>query len=355
MAYTPREIKDRVAVGDDIFIVEDLGNNRIKLIPAPTHISEAGTPINKALLQPMEDHMGDVSNPHATTKEQVGLGSVQNYGIATKAQAEAGTANDVYMTPLRVKEAIALLGFYKLLDDFISSGEVEINQVAGIKNSMYRGKNLGTSVTPEQYANISNGTFEDLYIGDYWVINDTTYVIAAFNYYLNSGDTALTTNHVTLVTAGSMYNHHMNPDSTTDGGYVGSEMYTTGLNQAKTKIHADFAGHVVNHERVLSNRVTNGQADRAPWRNSDVELMNEVMVYGSIVNGKATNGLYNIGAEKSQLPLFALRPDLLNIGIYWWLRDVVSASEFAVVGDDGRPDYNYATALRGVRPVFSIS
>jgi len=57
MAYTPREIKDRVAVGDDIFIVEDLGNNRIKLIPAPTHVSEPGTPVNKALLQHMENHL----------------------------------------------------------------------------------------------------------------------------------------------------------------------------------------------------------------------------------------------------------------------------------------------------------
>ena len=57
MAYTPREIKDRVAVGDDIFQVEDLGNNRIRLIPAPTHVSEPGTPVNKALLQHMENHL----------------------------------------------------------------------------------------------------------------------------------------------------------------------------------------------------------------------------------------------------------------------------------------------------------
>jgi microcystin-dependent protein len=57
MAYAPREIKDRVAVDDDIFIVEDLGNNRIRLIPDPTHVSEPGTPINKALLQHMENHL----------------------------------------------------------------------------------------------------------------------------------------------------------------------------------------------------------------------------------------------------------------------------------------------------------
>ena len=57
MAYTPREIKVRVAVVDDIFIVEDLGDNRIRLVPAPTHVSEPGTAVNKALLQHMENHL----------------------------------------------------------------------------------------------------------------------------------------------------------------------------------------------------------------------------------------------------------------------------------------------------------
>ena len=47
-------------MGDDIFIVEDLGNNRIRLIPTPTHVSEAGTPVNKALLQPIEDYLASL-------------------------------------------------------------------------------------------------------------------------------------------------------------------------------------------------------------------------------------------------------------------------------------------------------
>lgn len=50
-------------------------------------------------------------------KGDVGLGSVQNYGIATQAEAEAGTSNVKYMTPLRVKETICasvvyVSGFY---------------------------------------------------------------------------------------------------------------------------------------------------------------------------------------------------------------------------------------------------
>lgn len=55
-----------------------------------------------------EEHVSDEQNPHGTTKAQVGLGSVLNYGIATQAAAESGTSNTLYMTPLRTKQAIAV-------------------------------------------------------------------------------------------------------------------------------------------------------------------------------------------------------------------------------------------------------
>lgn len=38
--------------------------------------------------------------------DDVGLGNVANYAVATQAEAEAGTANNVYMTPVRVKQLI---------------------------------------------------------------------------------------------------------------------------------------------------------------------------------------------------------------------------------------------------------
>lgn len=51
-------------------------------------------------------HKADQANPHRVTAAQVGLGNVQNYGIATQVQAEDGVLNNLYMTPLRVKQAI---------------------------------------------------------------------------------------------------------------------------------------------------------------------------------------------------------------------------------------------------------
>lgn len=55
-------------------------------------------------------HTSNTSNPHSTTKAQVGLGSVDNFATATQAEAEAGTAIDRFMTPQRVAQAIAVLG-----------------------------------------------------------------------------------------------------------------------------------------------------------------------------------------------------------------------------------------------------
>lgn len=63
------------------------------------------------------------------TKSDVGLGNVQNYGIATQAQAEAGTANNVYMTPLRTKQAItAQTGGVQWR---INNGKLEYNDGTG--------------------------------------------------------------------------------------------------------------------------------------------------------------------------------------------------------------------------------
>lgn len=57
MAYTAREIKDRVALGDDLYRFEGMGDGLFKLIPSPREVLESGTPIDKTLLQLMEDRI----------------------------------------------------------------------------------------------------------------------------------------------------------------------------------------------------------------------------------------------------------------------------------------------------------
>lgn len=239
---------------------------------------------------------------------------------------------------------------------------------AGAHNAIYRGKSLGSTVTTAQYAAIKAGTFDDLYIGDYWTISGVNYRIAAFDYYLNSGDTSCTTHHVVIVPDTCLYNAQMHNTSsggwesgaanTTAGGYVGSDMYKSNLEQAKTTIKSAFSGHVLKHRIYLTNAVANGRASGGAWCDSEVDLMCEQMVYGSGIFSPVSDGSNvpaNYRVEKSQLPLFQHEPSRIGNRNDWWLRDVITASYFAFVNYDGNANYDNASDSLGVRPAFCIS
>ena len=239
---------------------------------------------------------------------------------------------------------------------------------AGAHNAIYRGKSLGSTVTTAQYAAIKAGTFDDLYIGDYWTIGGVNYRIAAFDYYLNSGDTSCTTHHVVIVPDTCLYNAQMHNTSsggyeggaanTTTGGYVGSDMYKSNLEQAKTTIKSAFSGHVLKHRIYLTNAVANGRASGGAWCDSEVDLMCEQMVYGSGIFSPVSDGSNvptNYRVEKSQLPLFQHEPSRICNHATWWLRDVIAASSFAFVSRTGLAHYSAASTSCGVRPAFCIS
>ena len=239
---------------------------------------------------------------------------------------------------------------------------------AGAHNAIYRGKSLGSTVTTAQYAAIKAGTFDNLYIGDYWTIGGVNYRIAAFDYYLNSGDMKCNAHHVVIVPDTCLYNAQMHNTSsggwesgaanTTAGGYVGSDMYKSNLKQATTTIKSAFSGHVLKHRIHLTNAVANGRVSGGVWCDSEVDLMCEQMVYGSGIFSPVSNGSNvptNYRVEKSQLPLFQHEPSRIANRTNWWLRDVITAYHFAFVGSGGNADCYPASYSFGVRPAFCIS
>ena len=275
---------------------------------------------------------------------------------------EAADSAKMYIHDGSGIKSITVGNLKKDIKALISAAQSTIDAIAttgaGAHNSIYRGKNLGTSVTAAQYAAIKAGTFEDMYIGDYWVIGGVTYRIAAFDYYYQTGDTSCTSHHVTLVPDGNMYTHCMNDTNVTTGAYVGSKMYTEGLNQAKETINTAFgSAHILNHRQYLQNAVTDGYASGGSWYDSTVELMTEQNVYGGKVFGNCQNGSAlpnSYTVDKSQYPLFAFRPDMISNRAWFWLRDVVSAANFARVSDYGSASSSRASYADGVRPAFSI-
>ena len=227
----------------------------------------------------------------------------------------------------------------------------------------YRGKYLGDSVTTEQWDEINAGTFNGLYIGDYWTINSVNWRIAAFDYWLNSGDTNCTKHHVVIVPDTNLATCQMNSTNITTGAYTGSDFYTgnnsnTGFATAKSVVNSAFGStHVLKHRILLKNAVSNGYASGYIWTDSTVDLMSEKMVYGTQIysampNGSTIPSQYTV--DKTQLPLFALEPSRISNRSHWWLRSVVSASAFAYVSGRGVASTNNASNSYGVRPAFGI-
>lgn len=237
------------------------------------------------------------------------------------------------------------------------NGRLPVINNAGAHNAVYRGKYLGTSVTAAQWAAIANGTFADLYIGDYWTINEVNWRIAAFDYYYRTGDTDCTTHHAVIVPDTRLYAARMNETDDTTGGYVGSEMYTANLEQAKTAINAAFgADHILSHRQSLINAVTNGVPSGVSWYDSTVELMTEQNVYGNAVMGWFSNGAapFVYAVDKTQYPLFAHDPSMIVRRIWFWLRDVASSKAFCAAGYAGQANRTAASTSGGVRPAFCI-
>ena len=282
------------------------------------------------------------------------------------------TPTDSCLIPIHDGTGLKKITFANFRTKTVEGTEAKIAPLlfnnAGAHNAIYRGKSLGSTVTTAQYAAIKAGTFDDLYIGDYWTISDVNYRIAAFDYYLNSGDTNCTTHHVVIVPDTCLYNAQMHNTSsggyeggaanTTAGGYVGSDMYKSNLEQAKTTIKSAFSGHVLKHRIYLTNAVANGRASGGAWCDSEVDLMCEQMVYGSGIFSPVSDGSNvpaNYRVEKSQLPLFQHEPSRICNRATWWLRDVITASYFALVYNSGNANYSNASLSIGVRPAFCIS
>lgn len=240
--------------------------------------------------------------------------------------------------------------------------QIVVASNAGAHNAIYRGKDITSKFYDGTLSQqIAAGTFDDIFIGDY-IIGQTSgrkYLVSDINYRLHTGDVECTKPHVLMIPEKIMGTAMMNDTNITTGGYVGSKMYTTNLTPFKTIIKNDFGtNHILKHKELLTNAVTDGKSSGWAWYDSEIELMNESMVYGH--NAWGSHHGFETGIDKSQLSIFKHRQDLAvalndsNQRYWYWLRDVVSSSDFARVTSHGTADLNGAATSGGVRPAFLI-
>lgn len=223
---------------------------------------------------------------------------------------------------------------------------------------IFRGKNLGPVLTVEQIDAIRNGSFVDMFLGDYWEINNVKWRIVDIDYWYDTGANAFKTHHVVIMPDTCLYKAAMNDEYTTAGGYVGSKMYTTGLTEAKSLISDAFGDLVLTHDDYFCNEVKNGKPFGTTRKDSTVELPSEIMIYGtSFYNSGINDGTtipFIATLCRTQLALFNIAPKFICNHDSYWLRDIVSSREFANVHFFGYINHIDARYEGGVRPVFCI-
>lgn len=218
--------------------------------------------------------------------------------------------------------------------------------MTGLSPEMHRnifrgGGCLGESITAEQLATIRDGSFKDLYVGDYWERDGVKYRIADINYWKNVGyPEQVQKPHILIVPDTTLGSGQMNANNSTAGGYRNSAMKTARLNQIADSLPDTFKNILISH-RMFSD---------GTWITTSIDLMNEVMVHGTYIcadnNNKQTS-------DTQQLSLFRLAPELKAIGVYW-LRNVASERMYTLVSQYGDASSDMATSTYGIRPVFAI-
>lgn len=267
------------------------------------------------------------------------------------------------LTQKGMPNGVATLGS----DGLVPAAQLPSRSISPEAHSIiFRGKNLGSAITDAQKAAIADGSFKDLFIGDYWVINNITWRIADMDYWYNTSKNALTRHHLVMIPDTCLFEHIMqnsgsaDTPSTTKGGYHLTDMHREGMRKAQDiVINAFGADMCVSHKEAFVNAVSNGRPSSFLFEDSWLDLPTEIMMYGTNIFSVASDGSTPPPAVitycKTQLALFDIAPKfIVSPRQTYWLRDIVSVGQYAVVNAGGYASHSGSEFSLGVRPVFCI-
>ena len=254
----------------------------------------------------------------------------------------------------------------KYCEDLVNTDFTTRGAAALTHRNLWRGKYLGSEFTAAQKSAIASGTFDDLFVGDYWSIGDIKYRIADINYYLNTGDNqTLTENHLVIVPDalnGNDTTGKINSADTQVGAYAQCELRTASgsvMSKIKLLFQTAFGSNsIVNYRNLFVNAVSNGLPTGQAWYNADVELMSELQVFGTKIfsaSMASSNTWLSFGTiDTQQFALFRLQPSFIANGQSYWLRDTVGNRGWAFVQHTGQPAVSIPTSGLKLRPYFLL-
>ena len=249
--------------------------------------------------------------------------------------------------------------------------------------NFYRGKDITAAFDAGTVSeHIANGTFRDIFPGDYITkqitvpqilkadgtteyIAQTTYavrfIITDLDVWRGRGDTPVTVHHAVIVPERVVFNSCMNETNTTEGGYLGSFMNTNVMPAFTTGLQNAFGSAHILQFRFLDTKAVNNDLKSGgivnytgatywgghDWASHYCHLMTETMVYGAPITASCAADEIMGGV---QFAAFRLNSNLVYNRQNYWLGVVVSSASFAYVGGYGHAGPRGASDVGGARP-----
>lgn len=235
-----------------------------------------------------------------------------------------------------------------------------IFESVGNRRNIFRGKRLGTAPTAAQKSAISNGTFTDLYVGDYWESHGNKWRIADFNYWATSGVYTPIEPHIVVIPDHSLNTTNMNAAASTDGGYAGSLMHTTRVTSASffSAIQSIFgSANILTHKARLSTSLNDDRTSNYSWFDSVSEVPSVMELTGISLQRWDGN------SPPYQLALMRLAPEFIRSGVVsvagetlnsFWLKDIYSPGNFYTLNAYTFLNPRTANTILGMRPIFGV-
>ena len=278
------------------------------------------------------------------------LETLSAYGVAVK-NGYTGTAEQWL-------ESLKAAGEWSTLNartNILATGEIELhNSIAGFRDK-------GTVLTDEQKAAITNKTFDDLYIGDYWTINGHRYYIAKFHSW--SGGKLMMLSNV-------LYNAQMNETDTNEGGYYNSWLYNTGLEQAEEILTADWGDMLMNFKEYIPDSNATGYVNFNGVRTLPYKCMIPTyrMLYGHAFSGYPQDTYCYYSDTQLPIAMFEAGRGVIHNGDDYWVQECYNSSDsfiyittngvitWLVLDENGAIVSNFRASLKkGIRVIFFIS
>lgn len=228
--------------------------------------------------------------------------------------------------------------------------------------AVYRGYNLGSRITEAQIAAVRDESFTNLFVGDYWLIDNIKWRIVDINYYLTKvpNSDLNTSPHLVIMPDESIWTGPMELTKNTSGSFLDSNMYKVGFPAMLLVAQAALgASNILPLRDVVPTRRDNGSVRTTSW----ITTQNRIMIprLEQLFGG---NNFSVAGADRSlgkqQFAGFRMNRTLITYGMgvgytNYWTMDCSSQESYVGVSNSSTMfNYDADVPLIGTRPILLV-